>query len=467
VTPPPKALWIYPAQETAGYEITNRIDHRIIRKPPLGMMYLASVLARRGWRSEIWDQTVHLFGLPELVERVRAERPAFVGFYTDTELRAKVLDYVRALTAAAPDVPVLVGGPGTQSPEAYVKAGARAAAIGEAERTIVELAEHVVGARDLADIRGIAYLGERGLEVTEPRPLIDDLDTLPFPDRSLLGIRDYYDFQILGMRRPYITVMASRGCYFRCTFCSSPKIWGRQVRLRSPENVVREIDEAVRRWGVRYVGFHDDIFGFDDAWSDEFCDRMARAPWDVRWACMVHPFTFRKRGRAKLEAWKRAGADFLAFGLQSAEGDVLREIQRSRFEPEVLADVIATAKELGILTKVEFIFGLPGDTRESMERDIAYARTIRPHAVKFFSLSLLEGSDMGTRYADNAQVCEVPFDEVKRLTADAMRRYYLSPKTVWQLVSYALRHNPRWFAFAARFATFFLRATGVGRAGAH
>ncbi|MBZ0253147.1 MAG: B12-binding domain-containing radical SAM protein [Candidatus Methylomirabilis sp.] len=460
-----KALWIYPSPETAGYEITNRIDHRIIRKPPLGMLYLASVLGReRGRRSEVWDQTARAFGLADLIAKVRAERPAFVGFYADTELRAKVVRYVRTLTAAVPEVPALVGGPGAQQPEAYVKAGARAVALGEAERTILEIDEHLRGERSLAHVGGIAHLGPEGIAFGPERPLIENLDELPFPDRSLLPVGDYYDYQIVGMRRPYVTVMASRGCYFRCTFCSSPRIWGREVRLRSPENVVAEIEECVRRWGARYVGFHDDIFGFDDDWSDAFCEAMARRPWRVRWACMAHPFTFRKRGAAKLADWKRAGADFIAFGLQSAEGATLREIQRSRSEPEVLAEVVAEAKRLGILTKVEFIFGLPGDTRETMERDVEYALRVRPHAVKFFSLSLLEGSDLGDRYAENAEVCEVPFDEVKRLSARAMRRYYLSPRTVWQIVRYAARWNPGWFLFAARFAAFFLRATGLRRA---
>jgi anaerobic magnesium-protoporphyrin IX monomethyl ester cyclase len=460
-----RALWVYPSQPTAGYEITNRIDHRIIRKPPLGMLYLASVLKPLGWRSEVWDQTVRGFTDADLVAQVRATKPGFVGIYTDTELRGVVLDMVRALRAGAPEVPVFVGGPGTQVPGPYVEAGAAAAAIGEAENTIVELTQWLEGERPLAGVRGIARPGPEGVVMNPPQPLIGDLDALPFPDRSLLDVRDYYDLQIIGMRRPYITVMASRGCYFRCTFCSSPKIWGRKVRLRSPADVVAEIGEAVAQFGVKYVGFHDDIFGFDDAWSAEFCERMAAAPWEVRWACMAHPFTFKKRGREKLAAWRRAGADFIAFGLQTSEARSLKTIQRSRREPGELADVIATCKELGIFTKVEFIFGLPGDTREKLQGDIDYAMRVRPHTVKFYTLTLLEGSDLGEAHTSNAEVCDIPLEEVKALSARAMRRYYLSPGTLGQLARYAVRHNPAWFGFALRSLPFFLGATGLSRGG--
>jgi radical SAM superfamily enzyme YgiQ (UPF0313 family) len=424
-------------------------------------MYLAGVLRRQGWDNVLLDQAARPFDPDDLARWVQESPTDFVGFYTDAELRAKVLAWIRGLAERCPGTPILVGGPGTQEPVPYLDAGARVAALGEAEHTILDLVAHLRGQRALEDIPGIAWRGAQGVRVGPPARRVDDLDDLPFPDWTMLDLRDYHDHQIIGMQLPYLSVMASRGCVFRCSYCASPAVFPGGVRQRSPGNVVREIGQAVERYGVRYVGFHDDLFGWDDDWSEAFCALMEAQPWKVRWACMVHPFTFRRRGIAKLRAWQRAGADVLAIGLQSADPATLSRIHRSRAEPDELARVIAMARQVGIFTKVEFIYGLPGDTAASMDRSSRWAMEASPDAVKFFTLSLLEGSELAGAIRGTRDGCGLTEAQVRQVAARAMRRFYRSPRTLLRLAAYAVRRNPRWFPLVLRRRSFFRSVTGL------
>ena len=126
-----------------------------------------------------------------------------------------------------------------------------------------------------------------------PQPLIRDLDSIPFPKRTRDEVMKSYDYHLLSMRLPYISMITSRGCPYKCSFCASGNFWENRLRLRTPANVVTEIEEAQREFGIRFVSFKDDVFGLKRRWLEAFCDAMIESGNGVKWSCIMHMSSLR------------------------------------------------------------------------------------------------------------------------------------------------------------------------------
>jgi radical SAM superfamily enzyme YgiQ (UPF0313 family) len=446
-----KVLLVYIGGESEYLVSSRSGELSMKRTPQLGMQYLSAVLKKSGIACDIWDRSVDSFKPYDIARKLEEEPHLCVGFYVDTAMRGAVCNWIRLLRAASPDVPILVGGPGYFSARQYLEAGASVVCCGEGERTILDIIECLEGKRDEESIKGIAFLREGELVKTPPRELIENLDELPFPNRDSVDIFKYHDWRVLHMRKPYATMITSRGCSRRCTFCSVPSVSGGRVRTRSPENVLAEIDYVVDRYGVRYIGFKDDYFAYSYRWTEAFCEGLIKRRYDLLWSCQTHPFAFRKNRKVKLHMLKEAGCDILIFGLQSVDSDILRRIKRSPLEPEVVQENVAVAKRLGIQTIVEFIFGLPGETEATIKRAVAYALKVKPQYAAFYSLLRLEGSEIYEHFGDAERVCGMSGEKVDRWCSWALRRFYLSPGVLVPTAIHVLRNNPRWLIHGVKY----------------
>ncbi|MBI5624187.1 MAG: B12-binding domain-containing radical SAM protein [Elusimicrobia bacterium] len=457
-------LLVYLSQEDSDYVISGNVELGMKNVPKLGLMYLAAVLARKGVAARILDQTLEPFGLDDLAHRLRTEGCGLVGFYSATALKRKLLSWIKGLRERGVRTPIIVGGPGFFGYADYLGAGADLVVRGEGEAAVCEIVDHFDGRiGDKALIRGICYAVDGRVAATPDRRPIEDLDALPFPARDGSSRGDaYHDFHVIGMRTPYTTMIASRGCPFRCAYCSSHNVWENKVRLRSAANVLAEVSSCVERFGTRYIGFKDDIFGWDQGWLAEFCASAARLRGMPRWSAMAHPLSFRKDKRHALEAMAGAGCDMLIFGLQSAHPDILAAIRRGAEEPEELRETVTLAKGLGITTVVEFIFGLPGDSPETMAASLDYVLRLKPHYAQFNALSLLEGSELGLR-CEGRPATRMSDDEVRGWCAHASRSFYGHPGVLAQDFLHALRKNPAWFLRVAGHGAYVLRYLGFDR----
>lgn len=437
-------------------------EYRMKRLPHLGLLSLAAVLKRAGRRYRVLDQSVHGFDLRRFVAGVRDAKPLFVGLYSTVTQRGVVCEALRALARELPDVPVVVGGPDRCRADLYLAAGARAVAIGEGEETILELARAFEEEAELESVAGLFLDGGSGPVATAERAPIADLDALPFADRDALPLSAYHDHHVFGMRLPYATTMASRGCPYRCSFCDSPAIWGHRIRYRSPANVLAELEDLHERYGVRYVGFKDDQFAVNPDWEERFLGALAERHLDLAWSCLVHPYNFRRRREQKLRRFKEAGCDLLSFGLQAVDPQILRGIHRSAEEPAELAENVRVAKKLGLTVAVHFIFGLPGESIANMQGAVAWAERVRPHYTVFFPLTVLEESELGQTLGDRPP-STIPGEVLDAQVNQAYRRVYSSPALLFQNLLHALRKNPRWLAIAAAQLGYILRSTILNR----
>lgn len=410
--------------------------YHLRRYPPLGILYVSASLSRAGHDTSIFDMTLESMDPEALAAHVSDHDYLFVGFYVDMATKQTAAQYWEAIRATC-DTAIVAGGPSSCNAEGLLEAGADFVCVGEADRSVVRLAEHLAGDAPLSTLRGIAYReGQQNVQ-TEPEDLVGDLDELPFPDRTKLPATQYYDRYSFCAREPFTTMLTSRGCPMKCVYCSSPQFWRRQVRRRSVENTLAELRQVQERHGTRYVDFVDDMFTLDEDWVREFCSALLDEQIRVGWSCLSGP---RGLDLDLLRLMKRAGCDTLKIGLQSASPDVLKACKRPTGSPQHAERLIANARAAGLITFLDFIHGLPADTAESLDANVAFAVRTNPTFAKFYKLEFLEGSELFAKRDEKIhQLCD---EEIAESVTRAWRRFYLRPIKALGIL-WLLLKNPR------------------------
>lgn len=439
-----KVAFVYLKMENTSYCLTDDIGYSALRRPQLGLQYMCAVLEKKGIQTEIFDQTVSDFDFEWLYNQLK--ECDLVGFSCSDAQEGKVKNYCVILKDKL-GIRTLVGGPSTFGNSSFVDFGCDFVIHGEAEVTIQQIVDYFNGEKKLEDIKGVSYKKDDEIVLAQPQEQVKNLDDIPFPDRSKVDINAYYDYFLFGMRKPYITMTASRGCIYRCSYCSSPTIWSFKDRRRSVDNVIAEIDDVVEKYQVKYIAFQDDIFGITPDWIEDFCTKLIKKPYKVRWMAILHPLTL-KGNTAEIEKtlrlMRQAGCDTLSFGLQSADPQVLKNINRLQQEPEQLKKVLTATKKLDFVTNVGFILGLPGDTKESIQRTMDYMLSCDATLVNVYGLAILKGSDLEKQYASVEEACTIPQEEVLQMTQEVSKKFYSRPKTLARIAYLIMRNNPTW-----------------------
>ena len=436
-----KVAFIYLTQGSGEYYVTDDPGYSIQRRPQLGLQYLCAVLEKKGIETNIFDQTVTLFNLDWLIERLKEYDIA--GFYCSDTQEDNVKSFCKKIKEKLA-LPVLVGGPSTLDNSSFLDHGCDIVVYGEGEITIQEIIEHYNGMKNIEDIRGIFYKKDDKVIQAPPQILIRNLDELPFPDRSKVDINAYYDYFLFGIKRPYVTMMAARGCFYRCSFCTSCNLWAHKYRTRTPDNMLSEIDDAVEKYKIRYIAFQDDVFGISNDWIEEFCNKLIERRYRLKWMPILHPLSVRTDTEKMLSLMKKAGCDALSFGLQSAHPEILKNINRNPSEPQHLEKIIKAANKVRLLTAASYIFGLPGDTRETIQTTIDYSLRCGATLSNYFILSVLRGSEMEKIYRGRGKkVCDMDDEAIQGLTVYASRKFYTTPASIVRIAYYVMK-NPEW-----------------------
>ena len=335
--------------------------------PPLGLLYIGAVLEKEGVPVEIVPANVLGLGWKDIEAKIRREKPDIVGVTITTENRFQSFRLIRLAKKAHPGCLSVLGGPHASMaaedclehiPELDIVVR------GEGEYTMLDIcrawdAEPVL--ESLADIPGIMVRRGGRPFANPPRPPIMDLDSLPFPAYHLVPFEKYnFSFPVPGQGDlPAVNVMTSRGCPFNCSFCATPINWGRHVRMRSPENVVREIELLKARYGIRVVFFFDDTFNASPKRADAICDLMIARKLDVFFKCDVRMDIM---NRPLLEKMKAAGLFHLSFGLEAGSDRVRHDIVGKDIEMADFHNLVRWCNELDVIANVFFIFSHPTET---------------------------------------------------------------------------------------------------------
>jgi anaerobic magnesium-protoporphyrin IX monomethyl ester cyclase len=247
---------------------------------------------------------------------------------------------------------------------------------GDFDAGMLQLARHIDKGEKMP--KGTYYREGAATKNTGPYELVEDLDTLPPIDRDIIPWRNYHESWRLYDEFAYM--MASRGCPYRCTFCSWPQmLYGSRLRFRSVEKVLDEMETLIRRHGVREIFFDDDTFTCNRKWMDDFCDGIKRRGIKVTWSC---------NGRvdnvelAILERMKAAGCRLIKFGVESASPKTLERIQKGYTVEQVRAGFKAAA-EAGIMRHGTVMLGYPWETLEDMRATIEFVKELDVDTVQF------------------------------------------------------------------------------------
>ncbi len=331
----------------------SSVSERKVDLPPLGLAYTASVLRERGISSKIVDLNVTEVD----IEREMAEAE-FIGVSCYTQNYPYALEILEK--AKALNKPVALGGVhATFRFEEVLKHGFDFVLRGEGEFSFAELAQRILSNKSWEDIRGIAYRkGDKVISNGFWR--VESLDSLPLPARDLLELKSY---SFPG------AIATSRGCAYSCVYCSSRAMAG-ALRLRSPDNVLRELEE-IKALGIEHFFVIDPNFAFDKARALEICSRVKEL--DMVWFSELR---LDHIDYELIKAMGSSGCRVVRFGIESGSQEIIEAIKKGIDVNNVVKVVKALVRE-GITPVCGFMIGNPGETRESIEATVALAQEIR------------------------------------------------------------------------------------------
>jgi len=442
--------------------------------PPLGLLYLASAVrhwCRTPWAVRFIDLGLEGADWKTALARLLDEcRPAVVGLSAltcEAGLAHRVLRFIGERSGPDGDRPLtLLGGPyATSSPGPALERAAGdldALLVGEGELALPALLDRLVekGRDDPPALfdRDEGWCVDGAGEASRPAGRVADLDSIPFPAWDLLPPLERYaeqpNWNGMLKGRPYMTVLTSRGCPYHCSYCH--RFFGRQVRLRSPENVVREIGLLQAEHGVREIHITDDIFNIDRKRAKAICDGIHALDGRVHIA-----FPNGIRGdlldRELLEKLARAGTYKINFGVETATPRLQEEIGK-RLDLGKLEQAVRLTRRLGMIPIGFFMLGFPGESREEMQQTIRFAVRSDLLGAKFFQVIPYPGTDLSRQWQRqrqdafsapqmdqfhffSSQVTCSDLDprEVNDLVAEAYLRFFSRPLRVVRL----LRRHPR------------------------
>jgi len=364
--------------------------------PPLSLSYLASALAREGIEVKILDFLVTQYHPKKLRRELEEYRPQLVGATCVTLNYPIARRMLKVCKAFDPHIFTVIGGPHvTFVPEETLLRSPwiDTIVIGEGERTLVELVRTVEEDKDIHHVSGIAFADEDMVVKTPPQARIENLDQLPLPARELLPMARY---RALGTP---CTVITSRGCPYSCIFCSGRRMFGPKVRFRSPGLVVDEIEKLQRDFGLAKINIVDDTFTLNHHHARAVCEEMLRRNLKIKWSVFAR---VDKISEDLAQLMKRAGCEWVLFGVESADEGILKTIKKGITLEEVRRGV-KIAAEAGINVFNSFILGLPGESWNTALKSMAFGDELyHKYGAKygFHILSPLPGTELYERAKD-------------------------------------------------------------------
>jgi anaerobic magnesium-protoporphyrin IX monomethyl ester cyclase len=426
------------------------IDEREGRKsvasfPPLGIVYLATILSEAGVDVSVLDQAAMGFSASKTVRWVEKENPDVIGFSALASSGRMATLLSSRVKETNPNVTTLVGNHyATFNAERILKKYPAMDIVvrGEAEETIVELARRLENGDDLNQVRGITFRNEKGITSTPDQPLVKDLDKLPFPNRKLL-CADYHSL-IAGANiapKKFTGVISSRGCTFGCRFCSCTTLTHNVWRARTAENTLDELQQ-LEGDGYRQLVFVDDNFTLNPKRVIDLCRGMRREKLDLEWIC---------EGRVdncSFEMFREmvaAGLRVLYLGIENANQRIL-DYYNKKITPKQAETAVRTARKAGVDVIVgSFIIGAPDETRSEIQSTIEFAKRVPLDLAQFNILGAHPGNDIWNEFVGKGLLnadeywetgiavseiapAAVPLDEVRRVVNKAFFRQVTRPR---------------------------------------
>lgn len=402
------ATLIRPPSVVARYALT------LNGTPPISVAYLAGSLTAAGHEVQVIDAVgealdamhpgyrsdilVNGLRVDEIVARIRPDTQLVGISCMFSHEWPLIRELIATIARRLPGVPIVCGGEhATAVPELCLEEAPAllACALGEGEETVVDLVEAIAAGRPMATVPGLVYRDVSGPRRSPVRTRIRDVDAIPLPRWDLTPIERYLEggFSFGVDRGRTMALLATRGCPYRCTFCSSPQMWTTRYTTRSPALVVAEIEGYVRRWGVEAVDFYDLTSVVKRDWILEFCTRLEARGLRITWQL---PSGTRSEALDEpvLRAMYRAGCRNVSYAPESGSERTLKAIQK-KVKLDHIAASMRTAVRTGLNVKANILIGFPdeeaADLRSTLRFILRMAR-VGVHDVSVWTFSPYPGS---------------------------------------------------------------------------
>ena len=367
-----KILLIYPPFLEA------RIHEEEVNVPPLGLYYVGALLREKGYDVEILNWA-HLDNVPDAVARVVDEkRPDIIGLSVLQANRWGALEIAKSAKSMAPEITVVFGGIGATFLWKHFLTHFEAidfCVLGEGEYPFLELVKAIkTGNRKrIKSIKGIAFRSN-GRPIKTGRSLpIKSLDSLPIPSK-------YFDYQHVAF---------TRGCPSQCTFCGSPKFWGRRVRFHSATYFVKQLMYLYER-GIRFFYFSDDTFLINKERVIDICREIIERDIKISWFAISRVDLVDE----EVLRWMRlAGCTQISYGVESGS-EKIRDFLNKNIQSEDIKKAFQLTTRYGILARAYFIYGSPGETMDTIQETINLIRDIKPLGAIFYILDIFPGTTL-------------------------------------------------------------------------
>ncbi|MDP1728802.1 MAG: radical SAM protein [archaeon] len=401
----PKILLINPA-------ITGNLTSGIFTiKVPLGLAYIASYLEKKGFNPKILDCMAHYeniekignekyrIGLSEkeIVKRIKEENPDIIGIPCAYTIHEKDSFRIAELARQNSSALIIVGGAHTSANPKQILENKNIdfAVLGEGEITFSKIAEIFPDKNKIKKLKGIAYLEKNGLKINPPEKYIQDLDELPFPARHLLPMEKYLNHPqnaIANMRKPTTEIISSRGCPFNCIFCSIHTVWGKKWRARSAKNVVDEIEELNKKYGIKEFRFFDDNLTWDKKRIIGICDEIIKRKLKIKWDT-PNGVAIATLNEEVLRKMKKAGYYKIVMGIESGSENTLK-FMRKPVSLEHARKIIEICNKIGIWTWSTFVIGFPNEDMKEIQKTIDFAKNSGLNFATFYIAQPYPGTDL-------------------------------------------------------------------------
>jgi radical SAM superfamily enzyme YgiQ (UPF0313 family) len=361
---------------------------------PFYMAYATALLERDGFDCLMIDGIAERTTEEDYVKRAAAFHPDLIILEVSTPSMETDIRQALAIRELCPNARVAFAGLHMLDQGEDFLAGHRYVDFtlrGEYDYTALELAKALDSGGNLSEVQGLSYFdSETGASQHNPRrPVIKDLDALPWPSRDHLPMYKYHDHPG-GIPAPSLQMWSSRGCPFRCIFCVWPQIMyeGNQYNTRNPVDVVDEVEYCVKKWKFKSFYFDDDTFNIGKRRLLQLGEEISKRNMGLQWAAMSRADTC---DRETLRELKKSGLHAVKYGVESASQELVDNSDKSLDLGKVEAMVRYT-QELGIKIHLTFSFGLPGETHETAMKTIKWSQFLNPDTIQYSIMTPFPGS---------------------------------------------------------------------------
>lgn len=417
-------------------------------QPPIGLALLASVLERDGYEVKIKDANL---GSPYLLEELTGTD--YVGITAMTPSIASALTIAHRIKSINPRIKIVLGGNhATLLPKETLQECVDLDFIvsGEGEYTFLKLIRSLEYNQTLHNVGGIYYRNGGGI-VKTPEPAQVDMDELPYPAFHLLPYEKYRPHPPHGRLLPFMPMLTSRGCPYRCTFCAG-SVFGKRFRSQSAMRVVDEMEYSVQQYGIKEFGFYDDIFVLDKQRVHEICDEILKRNLKILWTCEARVNLVDKE---LLSHMKATGCYSVAYGIESGSEAILTSLDKDITLQQV-CEAVRLSGEVGLESVGYFMVGSPDETCETIKQTIQFAQRLKLDYAQFSVTMPFPGTKLYDRYFTNGkhpswdsfvyagtgnkvspvfESDELSREDIQNYAHQAYKQFYMRPSYVWQRLS--------------------------------